>query len=90
MCLTISFSWQLLLALTDPLKLFCRRQKLFAVCIPRRKKVVVWVECVFFLQIYYNVLNTSVAKMVGVLLLRKSPFTVAICEGDALERCCKS
>lgn len=49
-----------------------------------------WVECVFFLQIYYNVLNTSVAKMVGVLLLRKSPFTVAICEGDALERCCKS
>lgn len=31
----------------------------------------------------------SVAKMVAVVLLPKSPFAVAICE-DALERFCKS
>lgn len=34
--------------------------------------------------------NTSVAKMVVVLLFLKFPFTVAICKGDVLERFCKS
>ena len=46
--------------------------------------------CVLSPNLLQCLLNTSVAKMVVVLLLRKSPCTVAICEGDVLECFCKS
>lgn len=55
MCLNLSLQLAVTIIFFDPLKLPCRRQKFFAVCIPQSEKVVAWVECVFFLQIDYNV-----------------------------------
>lgn len=46
--------------------------------------------CVLSPNLLQCSLNTSVAKMVVVLLLLKLPFTMAICKGNVFERFCKS